>query len=150
MKREFTTHVWMTRLTSTCNFDTKPFGPAPDFVMLMQSSPISEQRRRSHAQRPRRDECTKTQQHQPQRSGKKHVADTRGIAERTNWWETTPEAHQIFGTRDRTTQTTTPERTLNHVGTRATFVRSPPLAYTRQSRRPVTITNISTFAATHS
>ena len=40
-------------------------------------------------------ECT-TQQLQPQRSGKKHIADTRGIAERTNWWEMTPEAIQIF------------------------------------------------------
>ena len=48
------------------------------------------------------------------------------------------------------TQTTTPERTLNHVDTRATLVRRPPFANTRQSRRSVTNTNIPTFAATHS
>ena len=30
---------WLTRLTSTCNFDTQPFGPAPDFVMLIQNTP---------------------------------------------------------------------------------------------------------------
>ena len=55
-------------------------------------------------------ECTKTEQHHPQRGGKWHVAVTRGDTERTNWWDNTPEAYQIFGTRDRTTQTT-PEQT---------------------------------------
>ena len=36
--------------------------------------------------------------------------DTHGDTERTNCSDTTPEACQIFGARDRTTQTT-PERT---------------------------------------
>ena len=44
----------------------------------------------------------------------------------------------------------TPERSLNHVGTRATLVRRPPLAYRRHTRRSVTITNIPTFATNHS
>ena len=76
-------------------------------------------------------ECTKTEQHQPRRSGKQHVAHTRGVTERTNWWDTTPAAIQIFGTRDRTTQTT-PERTSKLMDTRAALVRRPT---SRHSRR---------------
>ena len=75
----------------------------------------------------------KLKKHQPQRSGKQHIAHTRGVTERTNWWDTTPAAIQIFGTRDRTTQTT-PERTSKLMDTRAALVRRPT-STCRHSRR---------------
>ena len=34
-----TTRILVTRLTSTWNFETQPFGQAPDFVMAMQNTP---------------------------------------------------------------------------------------------------------------
>ena len=34
-----TTRILVTRLTSTWNFETQPFGQAPDFVMVMQNTP---------------------------------------------------------------------------------------------------------------
>ena len=133
--------MWLTRLTSTCNFDTQPFAPAPDLVMAMQSSPTH--RTTSEISRSDHDEMheyTKTEQHQPQRSGKQHVADTRGDTERANWWDTTHEACQIFGARDRTTQTT-PGRTSKLMDPRAALVRRPTSTY-KHSRRFVRITMI--------